>query len=164
MTGVAFLRSIALLVAVNTSGHRQIAFPEQAIALSHLSVAFLAFHAGSQMLRMAEGHIIRQLVHPHPGNLLVIAIESGQLPDRRAIFLNRLVACHAIGGSREAHGHARIGILMAILANKPQRNMLLVTVWNGLLRSLEVRGEAPNRQQNRCRHSGQVIDVSFHNL
>ena len=113
---------------------------------------------------MAEGHSFRQLVHPHPGNLLVIAVQSGQLLDRRAIFLNRLMACHAIGGSGEAHGLARISIFMAILANKTLRSMLLVTEGNGLLRSLEVCGVAPNREQNRCRHSDQVIDESFHDL
>ena len=94
----------------------------------------------------------------------MIAIESGQLLDRGTVLLSHLMACHAIGGGGEAHGVARIRIFMAILANKTQRNMLLVTVWNELLRSLEVRGEAPDRKQNRCRHSGQVIDGSFHNV
>jgi hypothetical protein len=94
---------------------------------------------------VAEGHIIRQLVHPHPRDLLVSAIESGQLLDRWAIFLNYLMACHAIGGSGEAHGVARIRILMAIVANKTQSNMLLVTVRNGLLRPLELRGKDPTK-------------------
>lgn len=97
------------------------------------------------MRPVAERHSIRQLVHPYPGNLMVIAVKSGQLLDRRAIFPNLLVACHAIGGSGEAHGNARFSVFMAVRANKTLRNMLLVTVRNGLLRSLEVRGEAPGR-------------------
>ncbi len=108
-------------------------------------MAHLAFHARSQMPPVAEGHKIRQLVHPHPRDLLVSAIESGQLLDRWAVFLNYLMACHAIGGGGKAYGVAGIRILMAIAATKTQSNMLLVTVRNRLFRSLELCGKAPTR-------------------
>jgi hypothetical protein len=139
VAGIAFLRGIPFLVAVHTSSHRQIPFSEKAIPLSHLSVTLLAFRPRDEMRSMAKEDIIRQLVHRDPRDLLSTTVEGGQLLDRGTFFLNYLMTCHAIGAFGEAHGVARIRIGMAVQASKAQRKMLLVTVGNGLFRSLKVR-------------------------
>ena len=123
-------------MTAHASRHGQIRFPEQAIALSHVSVTILTFSAGFEVRLMAEKYKIRLFVNPNPRDLLFVAVEVGQLLNRGAVLLDRSMAGHALGCRRETHDVTRIGIRMAILANKTERQMLLVTVRNRLLRSL----------------------------
>jgi hypothetical protein len=99
VTVFARLAGITRPVTTQTPRHRQIAFAEQTIPLGHLAMAVLAFGAGTQMKFVAEVHEIRLSVDPNPGNLLLIAIQSGELSDRRAIRLNGSMAAHAFGRS-----------------------------------------------------------------
>ena len=151
MTVVATLTRIMLPMTAHASRHGQIRFPEQAIALGDMPVTILAFGAGLEMRLMAKKYKIRLFVDPNPWDFLFIAVELRQLLNRRTVFLDGSMTGHALGGRREAHGIARIGIRVAILTNKTERQMLLVTIRNRLLGSLGLVRKARNREDHECR-------------
>ena len=95
----------------------------------------LAGIAGLDVSAVAEGHVIGNLVHPHPWNRpLVVEIRS-QFPDGRAVGLDGGMALHAGGGGRNALRLTRVGVRVAHFAGHFQRPSVgFVADWQRLFR------------------------------
>jgi hypothetical protein len=73
-------------------------------------------------------------INAHPGNLLIGCRVLWDLLYGLFVFTDGDVALHALGRVRKSHELARLGISVTLLAFQTERQMLLVTVRDGLLR------------------------------
>jgi len=137
VTIITRLTGIVIAMAAHASRHRQISLTEKTIALRDLAMTVLTLRPAVQVRFVAEKNKIRLFVNAHPRNILLVTIERRQLLDGGAVFVNRLMATHALGCSGKAHCVPGGRIRVAGATDEAERQMLLVTIGNGLLWSLQ---------------------------
>src|SRR5579864_2322316 len=98
------------------------------VHLRHLAVAHHALQAGCQMPAVRPGHARSDLIDALPWNRLAGAREFRELYDRRPLFGDGIVACHADRGGRERHLISWFRIGMASPAFQAERDVGLVAV------------------------------------
>ena len=105
------------------------------VALSDWPMTSLAIDFRSEMLFMAEVHIIRKMVNTNPGYRFAIFLKLRKSLNQGAICFDRAMASHAFVGCRKPHVVAGLGHFVTVLAFQAQSQMFLVAVRNRLFRS-----------------------------
>jgi hypothetical protein len=119
---------IVLAMARHARGHRKVCLTKEFVTLGDLTVAVFALCACLKVRLMTKENEFRQFINSDPRDSLFVAIESAELLDRCAVFLNGLVAGHALRRSGNPHRIARVRHGMAIFTDQPDCQMLLVAV------------------------------------
>src|SRR5271157_171654 len=127
MTEVTVQWRLAQLVAIHAGDHGNFLLLPELIPVFYRTVAHRAFHAGTEVLLVAEVNKVRKLIHGSPRDKVVVPLNLGQSLDRGTFRLDALMAVHTIRDAGDCHLAAGSDRLVANLAFESCLNVLPVT-------------------------------------
>ena len=127
MTQVAIQWRFSQLVAINTRDHGNIFLLPELIPVFHRPVANGTIHVGTRVLLVAEVNKVRERIDRFPREQVIVFLDLGELLNRGAIHLDRLMAGHAVRHSRDLHLAIGSRDFVASIAFESSLNVLPVT-------------------------------------